>query len=267
MSRVFPLALVGVFGLKALREVDWSKGVPLRQRVPVRYVRFAIGFLVCVATFVSLSVATRGTAQYARFAENISVHTDVEHISFQRVGFPIALTYDGELGQPKAGGRWFEGKKDALRANKPYLYGLAALLAALLFFLARGMRDEEALAFGFVIFFVSTIASYYYFVFIAVLALIHLGRISELKHVVGLSLLLLLPHLAFTAEHRLGFRYSVNALFSVGLSVYTLYLVLSLAVPELQRMLRGRRPSAEPPAVPSVPEQVPPQPVVPAQEP
>jgi hypothetical protein len=239
LTRLFPMALVGMLGLKALSEIDYRRGVPWQERVPVRYLRFGAGFVGVVAVVVALTVVTGGTSQYKKFAANISVHTSEKHVSFQRVGLPIAVTFRGELEAPE--GDWFGAKKKALKRVKPYLLFTALLLCVAAFFLAREMDDDEAIAFGLLFFFVPTVASYYYYVITILLALLHLGRLRELKHVVGLAILLGLPLLTFVAHHFLQFRYAVTGLMSVYLAFYFLYLISVFAVPALLRAFRRRK--------------------------
>jgi hypothetical protein len=190
-----------------------------RRRLDRDLLKLAGGFLLGVALLQGLAVARLGTEPVSVHFHNMMDHNSAEQLSSRRIGLALALPFRGET-LPK---NIEPERKSAVERQKPLRYGLALTILLLMGWGLRNARDDEALGFGFVPFFLLTTASYYYYVSRVTLVLLHAGDLSRWRNRVGLAALLGLESFTNWAETAMpNDRVFLIGSLAWGLAAYTL---------------------------------------------
>jgi hypothetical protein len=196
-------AAVGVAAMMRLFPALWmwgpfAKGLSgLARRVVSRpLLGLALGFLLAVGALQVGAVARFGVDPVIVHLENMEDHNRAEQLSSRRIGLALGLVYDGSV-LPKI---ITPAIKRRIEEQRPLRYALAGLWLVGVGWSLRRARDEEALAFGFVPFFLLTTASYYYYVTRITLAAIHAADLGRLRNRVCLGLLFAMELFCNAAE-------------------------------------------------------------------
>lgn len=177
--RIFPaLWMWGPFAKGAVKLVQ-------RRVLDRKLIALAAGFLVALLALEGAVLVRYGAWPIQKHFEKLSAHTTPENLSSMRQGFAIAVAYRGETDIQ----RMDPERRDRVKAEGPLRTAVAVGLVLLLGWGLRRARDHEALAMGFVPFFLLTTASYYYYVVRASLVAMHAGELQRARNAVGLSLL------------------------------------------------------------------------------
>lgn len=227
-------AAVGFAAMMRLFPVLWmwgplAKGIAgLVQRVVHRpLLHLALGFCLAAGALQLGAVARFGTDAVATHVENMADHNRAEQLSSRRIGLALALVYDGAV-LPKILTRQ---AKERIEAQRPVRYLLAGTWMVAVGWALRRARDEEALAFGFLPFFLLTTASYYYYVTRITLTAIHAADLDRLRNRVGLGALFAMELFCNAAEtvypeHRwllIGGLAWLLAAYAMGLGAWLLW--------------------------------------------
>jgi hypothetical protein len=196
-------AAVGFAAMMRLFPALWmwgpfAKGLSgLARRVVSRpLLGLALGFLLAVGALQVGAVARFGVDPVIVHLENMEDHNRAEQLSSRRIGLALGLVYDGSV-LPKI---ITPAIKRRIEEQRPLRYALAGLWLVGVGWSLRRARDEEALAFGFVPFFLLTTASYYYYVTRITLAAIHAADLGRLRNRVCLGLLFAMELFCNAAE-------------------------------------------------------------------
>lgn len=218
-------ALVGLAAVLRLFPAMWMWG-PLfvglaglaGRRVHKRLLVLAGGFLLGAAVVEGAALVRFGPETVVVHMENMVDHNKPEQLSSRRVGLAIALVYDGQL-EPK----FIKPEtKQRVADQKNLRYGLAALTLVLFGAALRRARDDEALAYGFLPFFLLTTASYYYYIARITLVLLHASDLSKWRNRIGLAMLFAIEVFSNWAEtEHEGYRVYLIGHLAWGLVAYT----------------------------------------------
>lgn len=156
-----------------------------RRQVDRRLIQMAAGFLVAALAMEGAVLARYGAWPIEKHFEKLSAHTTPENLSSMRQGFAIAAAYRGETDIR----RMDPARRDKVKAQGPVRTAVAVGLVLLLGWGLRRAKPHEALAVGFIPFFLLTTASYYYYVVRASLVAMHAGELRRARNAVGLALL------------------------------------------------------------------------------
>ncbi len=185
-------ALIGYAAMVRLFPVVWlwgpfSKGVSgLTQGVVSRpLLGLALGAVLAVGALEMGTLLMLGVEPQRVHLENMEDHNRADQLSSRRIGLALGLAYDGQV-LPKI---IDAGEKSQIESQRPLRYGLAAAFLVIVGWALRKARDEEALGFGFLPFFLLTTASYYYYVTRVTLTAIHAGDLDRWRNRIGLSAL------------------------------------------------------------------------------
>lgn len=199
----------------------FSRGVEglAHRRVNRDLLKLAGGFLLGVALLQGLAVARLGTEPVSVHFHNMMDHNSAEQLSSRRIGLALALPYRGETLpmniEPE--------RKAAVERQKSLRYAIALVLLGLMGWGLRRARDDEAMGFGFVPFFLITTASYYYYAARVTLTLVHASDLRTWRNRVGLAALFLLESFTNWAETAMpGHRVFLIGALAWGLAAYTL---------------------------------------------
>lgn len=169
----------------------------LRLRAPDRrLLSLAGGFLLAVGVFQGAAVASVGAEQVTVHLENMLDHNRSDKLSSRRIGLALALSYDGDTESTTL----TTARKDAIEAQKPLRFALALGVFAAMYAGLRRREPDEAVALGFLPFYLLTTASYYYYVTRITLVMLHASRLDVPRHRVSLALLMLTEAFAHFAE-------------------------------------------------------------------
>ncbi|MCB9763029.1 MAG: hypothetical protein H6739_24730 [Alphaproteobacteria bacterium] len=157
----------------------------VERRLNRRLVTLAAGFFGMLLALNAGVAARYGPEAVETHFENLFAHTTPENLSSMRQGFAIAVAYQGETDIKRMDDVRRLRVKEQARWRTP----LAVFLVLLLGLGLRRAKDHEALAMGFVPFFLLATASYYYYVVRATLVAMHGGDLRKLRNALGLSFL------------------------------------------------------------------------------
>ena len=226
MCRVFPAIFLFGIGARAVWEF-WQT-----RKVQRKYVDFAVAFGVAALALFGLSVWRYGGLQlWEEFGSKIGVHNN--DISTTRVGFKYIVLWPYETATAKA---------NAFAALAWVNRGFELLALLLTFLAARRMRDEEALAAGFVPFFFMTAPTFYYYVILIVPLMIFLPRLETLRGVVGVCLFFLTSLVAYVLHQFMDLNFALSFLLSCLYLAICVHIVTeAIPVGGVASIVRARR--------------------------
>ncbi len=221
---MFGLIAKGIHGVIAHRSVPWSKPIErIRRGVPQHYWIMAGVMLLTIAVGTGAAMATDGASSFSRHFSDMAVHLKPENLSSQRCGLGTALVFDNTHGTKK--GYIPKEKKLEVGEKVGLKYAIAFALLILLGIGATRLKDHEAVLFGFIPFFLLSIASYYYYVMRMSVIVAHAHRIHKPMHALGLALLLMIELVTWVAELTERSRY-----FAIGWMGWTLTLYILVMI-------------------------------------
>jgi hypothetical protein len=201
----------------------FTKGlVGLRTGLNKPLLLFAAGFLVAVAALQGGAFATMGTEPAQTHFENMLDHNKAEQLSSRRIGFALAMTYDGEL-EPKL---LTKERKAIIGEQKPLRLALGMVFLVAFGLAGRHLSDDESYAYGFFGFFLLTTASYYYYIARLMLVVAHAGNLHRTRDRFGLAILLAIEAFCSWAEvAHPGYRSFLIGHLAWALSAYALVML------------------------------------------
>lgn len=177
--RIFPAVWMYGPGFKGVFELL------ARRRFNRRLLALAVGFFGVLVLLYAGVAARYGLDPAERHLVKLSAHTTEKNLSSMRQGFAIAVAYQGETDIK----RMDDARRLRVQRQKRWRTPLAVGLVLLLGWGLRRARDDEALAMGFIPFFLMATASYYYYVVRGTMVALHGGELGRLRNAVGLMLL------------------------------------------------------------------------------
>ncbi len=230
LMRYFPgLWLFGIVA-KGVHAVFTRRDIPLKriwQRVPTKYYKMALGFLVTVVILVGASIARDGLAAHERSLKNMIAHVEPHNLSSMRQGLVIALSYRGETDQKLISDekRLFVEKAE----STVRVIGLVAMLVLGLF-MSR-LKDWEVLGLGVIPYFWLTTSSYYYYSMRMTAIVIHAADLSKTRNVVALLILFGIELFCHASQYlNAGNRYFLISVMGILLTLYTITMMVFLGV-------------------------------------
>jgi hypothetical protein len=142
--RMFPLLLFAGLGCKAV----WC--LIRTRRIPRRYLRFLVGFVVVLALLGGLASLSQDRSEWKHFAQKIKSHD--EQIAGYRVGLKYAVI-DPAL--PSKLAQW--ESKQSLR------WSLIALVLVVVFFASQRLADHHTMSLSWVCVVFMTAPTFYYY--------------------------------------------------------------------------------------------------------
>jgi hypothetical protein len=226
LVRLFPV--VWMFGpfMKGVASLLKPSAEPLGKRADRRMLVMGAAFLAMLVVQEGTAAGCYGTDAIKTHAGNIAEHIKPEELSSRRIGFALALTYDGRA-EPK----WLPHKrKIAIKEGSTERNVVALIILGILGWALRRRRPDEAFAVGFIPFFLLTTASYYYLVCRITLIAWHASDLSKLRNRVGLAWLLGLEFVANYAEtYAPGYRVMLIGHLAWGITLYVVGLTIALS--------------------------------------
>ncbi len=231
LMRYFPV--LWLFGIvaKGVHALITRRDVPLSRfwlRVPTKYYKMFLGFVVVVAILVGASFARDGVSATRQSLDNMFAHVEPHNLSSMRQGLVIALVYRGELDQKLISPE----KKEMVAEIEPIIRKIVAplLMIVLGLFMSR-IRDWEAVGLGMIPYFWLTTSSYYYYSMRMTAIVIHAADLSKKRNVVGLLMLFGIELFCNASEHlNKGNRYLLISWMGILLASYSVVMLAFLGV-------------------------------------
>jgi len=226
LSRIFPaiffFAPLVMFARDAMRER--RIGVPAR-----RFVAAAAGV---TALMVGGALLQLGGQAFADSAHNLAMHGSAESYSSLRVGLGDALIFRGErYWQLLSLTGSIPAKAEQLGALKPLTHAIGLLLLVLIGRVVWRRRggSEPAMQLAYLAFFALTTPQINYHNSRVLLVIWHARGTRPLRDTVGLCCLLFVEVMGIATAAQGAITYTMTSMSSVGMTLYGLFIVGSLA--------------------------------------
>ncbi len=217
---MFGLVAKGIHGIVKNREIPVSR---IWARVPRHYWVTAASMVLTMTVLVGAAIARDGTKPFLDNFEDLRVHMLPENLSSQRCGLGTALVFDNTTGTSK--GYIPKAKKMEVGEKSTLKYIIAFVLLILLGIGAGRLEDHEAVLYGFIPFFLLSIASYYYYVMRMTAVAMHAERIDRPRNVLGLALLFSIEILVWSSELTMRSRYFAVGWMGWSLTFYSVLMI------------------------------------------